>query len=217
MSWLVKTLTSHAGRKALAALTGLGLVLFLSIHLLGNLQIFSSSSAFDDYAKSLHKGPLIVLADVGLLIAFPLHIVCVASLAAKNRAARGPQGYKVSGTKQKRGMMAVLASKTTLYFGVLLLVFTALHVWQFRLHHEEINGAVKAYVVQTLKNPMWAIFYVVGSLVTGWHLFHGIQAAFRSLGIWHARYTPMIVKAGSALGLLIGVGFATIPVWILVS
>ncbi|MFO0749189.1 MAG: succinate dehydrogenase cytochrome b subunit [Myxococcota bacterium] len=217
MSWLVKTLTSHSGRKALAALTGLGLVLFLVFHLIGNLQIFSSSSAFDDYAKSLHSGPLIVLADVGLIIAFPIHIAAVIWLAIDNKKARGDVGYKASGTKQKRSLASVLASKTTLYGGALLLVFTAIHVWQFRLHHEEIHGALKAAVVGTLKSPMWGIFYALGSLVTGWHIFHGFQAAFRSVGVWHARYTPIFVKLGTGLGFILGVGFASIPVWILLS
>ncbi len=217
MSWLVKTFTSHTGRKALAALTGLGMVLFLIMHLIGNLQIFSSSSAFDDYAHSLHSGPLIVLADVGLLIAFPLHVVCVIWLAMDNKKARGPEAYKVSGTKQKRGFASVLASKTTLYGGILLLVFTAIHIWHFRLQHDAIGGKLKDAVVNTLEKPHWAVLYILGSLIIGWHLFHGFQAGFRSLGAWHPRYTPMLSKLGLGISLVIALGFASIPVWVLVT
>jgi len=215
MSWLLRALTSHTGRKFLAAITGLGLVAFLIVHLIGNLQIFSNSSAFDDYARNLHSGLLIVLGDVGLMIAFPLHIACVIWLAIDNRKARGDTGYKVHGTKQKRSMAEVLASKTTLYGGLVLLVFVTIHVLQFRIGHDVFHGSLRDALIETLRKPMWALLYIVGSLVVGWHMFHGIQAAFRSVGAWHARYTPIIVKSGLALSVILAVGFASIPVWIL--
>jgi succinate dehydrogenase / fumarate reductase cytochrome b subunit len=227
VSWLVKTFTTHTGRKLLAALTGLGLVLFLIVHLIGNTQIFSSSQAFNDYAKALHGGPLIVIGDIGLLIAFPLHISMVIWLAIDNKKARGEQGYRRHGTKQQRNFAAVLASKTTLYGGALLLFFVAVHVWQFRLQHDAIAhgtfgsgipaGGLREAVVATLDKPLWGLLYIVGSLVTGWHLFHGIQAAFRSLGAWHPRYTPLLVKGGAVFAWLLALGFAAIPVWILLT
>lgn len=217
MSWLVRALTSHTGRKVIAAATGLGMVLFLVAHLLGNLQIYSPTNQFNDYAKSLHAGPLIVIGDIGLIIAFPLHVAAVIWLAMDNAKARGPQGYKVTNTKQKRSLAEVLASKTTLYGGLVLLVFTVIHVIQFRLQHDAIGGQLKEAVVDTLRKPQWAVLYIVGSLLVGWHLFHGIQAAFRSLGAWHSRYTPIIVKSGLVLSIILALGFASIPVWILVS
>lgn len=217
MSWLTKTLKTHSGRKAVAALTGLGMVLFLIAHLIGNLQIFSTSSAFNDYAKALHDGPLIVIADIGLLIAFPLHIAMVIWLAIDNKKARGDQPYKVAGTKQKRGFAAVLASKSALYGGLLLLFFVVIHVWHFRLQHDTIGYDLRSAVIETLAKPHWGILYAVGSLITGWHLFHGIQAGFRSIGAYHPRYTPIIVKAGAGLSAILALGFAAIPVWILVT
>lgn len=228
VSWLLQTLKSHAGRKAIAAVTGLGLVLFLIVHMAGNLQIYASGPALNDYAKNLHDGPLIIIGDVGLLIMFPLHVLAVISLAIGNKQARGPQGYKVVGTKQKRGLGAVLASKTTLYGGVVLLIFVAVHVWQFRLQHDAISAGtfaggtvaphdVKGAIIATLDKPIWAAFYIIGSLMTGWHLFHGIQAAFRSIGAYHPRYTPLIIKAGGGLALIIALGFASIPVWIIAT
>ena len=218
MNWFAQTFTSVAGRKLIAALTGIGLVLFLVVHLAGNLQIFSPTSALNEYAKALHDGPLIVVGDVGLLVMFPLHILAVLSLARDNRAARGPQGYKVSGSKQTRGALAVLASKMTVIGGLLLMGFVAAHVWHFRLRHEEIEAAggdLKADIVQQLSNPIWGVLYIVGSLLVGWHLFHGFQAAFRSLGVWHPRYTPLLTRLGAGLSLVLAVGFAAIPAWIL--
>jgi succinate dehydrogenase / fumarate reductase cytochrome b subunit len=227
VSWLVKTFSTHSGRKAIAALTGLGLVLFLVVHLLGNLLIYSKGNALNEYAHALHSGPLIILGDVGLLIMFPLHVAMVVWLARDNAKARGAQGYKVTGTKQKRSFASVLASKTTLYGGILLLFFVVVHVWHFRLQHDAISqgtfsasvapGDLKMAIIETLSKPHWGILYILGSLITGWHLFHGIQAAFRSMGAYHPRYTPIIVKAGAGLAAVIALGFAAIPVWIFVA
>lgn len=220
MRWLVKTLTSVTGRKAIAAVTGLGLVLFLIFHLVGNIPIFSKSNDFNEHAHEIHSGILIVLADVGLLIAFPLHIAAVISLARDNRKARGPEGYKASGTKQKRNLVAVVASKTMIYGGMLLLAFLVLHVIQFRFNHESLSaeaGGLRGAVLKMLFHPAIGPIYIVGSLLTSWHLFHGIQAAARSLGVHHPRYTPIIVRGGAAFAWILGLGFASIPAWILLT
>ncbi len=220
MRWLVKTLTSVTGRKAIAAVTGLGLVLFLVFHLVGNIPIFSKSSDFNDHAHEIHSGILIVLADVGLLIAFPLHLAAVISLARDNRKARGSQGYKASGSKQTRSKLAVLASKTTVIGGLLLLAFLVLHVIQFRFNHDTLStepGGLRGAVLRMLFHPAIGPIYIVGSLLASWHLFHGIQAAARSLGVHHPRYTPIIVSGGAALAWILGIGFASIPAWILIT
>ncbi len=217
MNWFAKTFLSVSGRKLIAALTGLGVVAFLIIHLIGNLKVFSDGNSYNEYAKFLHDGPLIVLGDVGLLVMFPLHIAAVISLAIGNKKARGPVGYKVSGTKQKRGIAAVLASKSMLITGMLLMGFVIAHVLHFRMRHSEIGYDLRSEIISELSNPMWGIVYVLGSLLVGWHLFHGFQAAFRSLGAWHPRYTPIIQKMGVGLSVILALGFTSIPAWILMK
>ncbi|MFT7581495.1 MAG: succinate dehydrogenase / fumarate reductase cytochrome b subunit [Myxococcota bacterium] len=215
MSWLTQTLTSSTGRKALVAITGLGLVGFLLIHMLGNLQIMLPGDQFNEYAKSLHDGPLIVIGDIGLLIMFPIHIGLVIWLAVSNRRARGGTGYKKHGNKQKRGVLAVLASRTSLWSGLGLMAFVVAHILHFRLRHDEIGYDLKADVVTELSEPYWAIIYIVGSLLASWHIYHGFQAAFRSLGFEHNRYTPILVKTGTGISALLAIGFVAITTWIL--
>ena len=61
----------------------------------------------------------------------------------------------------------------------------------------------------------WRVgLYVAGSLLVGWHVFHGFQSAFRSLGVNHSGWTPVFRKAGAGLGLLFALGFASLPLWI---
>jgi len=217
VNWFAKTFTSVAGRKLIAALTGLGLVTFLVIHLLGNLQIFMSGNELNDYAKSLHDGPLIIVGDVGLLVMFPLHIIMVIWLIIDNNKARGDKGYKVTGTKQKRGFAAVMASKMMPLTGLGLMAFVVAHVLHFRLRHSEIGYDLKGDIIVELQNPLWAITYILGSLLVSWHLFHGFQAAFRTLGTSHPRYMPLIQKVGVGLSVFLALGFTSIPAWILLQ
>ena len=70
-------------------------------------------------------------------------------------------------------------------------------------------------LVTHLSNPFMAIFYVVGSLLVSWHLFHGIQSASRSLGVNHNKYSPLIQKAGLLISIVLALSFASIPLAIL--
>jgi succinate dehydrogenase / fumarate reductase cytochrome b subunit len=223
LSWLTKTLTSGIGRKALVAITGLGLVLFLIVHLSGNLLIYSDSPAFDAYAEGLHGMAIFPIAEWGLLTCAVAHVALVTWLTRDNRRACGRRArgtaYAMSGTKRPEKMRAI-ASKTMMVTGLIVLVFLVVHVTDFRLRHAEIAEArqsLRGVIIFTLSVPLHALLYLVGSLLVGFHLFHGIQSAVRSLGFYHPKYTPLIEKAGMGLGILLGLGFAAIPAWIVLT
>ena len=67
-------------------------------------------------------------------------------------------------------------------------------------------------VSDTFKNPLMIALYVVGQVVLAFHLWHGFQSAFQTLGINHPKYTPFINGFGKAFAILIPLGFAAIPV-----
>ena len=68
-------ISSSIGTKILIALTGLALFGFLIAHLAGNLLVFVSPAAFNDYAHKLVSNPLIYLAEAGLAALFVLHVL----------------------------------------------------------------------------------------------------------------------------------------------
>jgi len=70
-------------------------------------------------------------------------------------------------------------------------------------------------VVNTLGGSSWRVaLYTLGSLLVGWHLSHGFQSAFRSLGFSHGQGQSLLARLGTALAFVLGVGFACIPLWI---
>ncbi len=217
MSWFIKVLTSSIGKKVLVALSGLGLVGFLVGHLYGNLQLYFGPSALDEYGTHLHALPGFPVIELGLLAMFVLHIPLVIWLVMSNRSARGSR-YAVSGSKRSEGKAQSLSSRMMKVSGILLLGFLVIHVGDFRLERAEFHGpggsvvGLGAEVISTLQNPLLALIYVIGSLLAAWHVYHGIQSGVRSLGFQNDKYTPLIEKGGYALAIVLGLGFASIPI-----
>ena len=235
MNWLSRVLTSSIGQKLIAALSGLGLLGFMLVHAQGNLRIYlpgevEGTRAIDAYAEHLHDQPWLPLAEIGLLVLFLVHIVTVIRLVLANRAARGATRYATSGNKSGGGA-ASMASMTMAVSGSITMAFLLVHVIMVRATREnlfqswlvpkkdssgtpELEPVTQALVTH-LSNPFMAIFYVVGSLLVSWHLFHGIQSASRSLGVNHNKYSPLIQKAGLLISIVLALSFASIPLAIL--
>ncbi len=224
MSWLTRTFTSSVGKKFLAGLTGLGMFLFLIAHVSGNMTLFMKTKvgqdpAFNAYAKKLHDLPGFALAEALILLAFAAHVVLVIWLSYTNRLARGEQRYAEVRSKQDpQNQLALFASKTTLLGGMIILVFLVVHMADFRMaRFMDGNLITQAKVVTALQVPWRAFLYAIASLLVGWHLFHGIQSGFRSLGMRHPRYMTYIQKFGVIAAVLIGALFASMPIAIFVG
>ncbi|MCB9642211.1 MAG: succinate dehydrogenase cytochrome b subunit [Myxococcales bacterium] len=224
MSWLTRIFTSSVGKKFLAGLTGLGMFLFLIAHVTGNMTLFLKSKvgaepAFNAYAKKLHELPGFAVGEALVLLAFFVHIVLVIWLSITNRKARGEQGYSEVRSKQPaQSQWALMASKSTLYGGLIILVFLVVHLIDFRMvRFMDGSLATQARVVDALKVPWRAFLYSIASLLVGWHLFHGVQSGFRTMGLRHPRYLTYIQKIGTIAAILIGVLFASMPVAIFIG
>lgn len=218
MNWFKKVLTSSIGAKLAVGVSGLGLVGFLVAHALGNLNLIVGGTAgLDEYAMHLHAIPGFALIELGLLAMFLVHIPLVIWLVRANAAAR-PSRYEVRATKRSEGLAQSLASRTMKLSGILMLLFIVFHVMDFRRERHEFHmpdGSVFGLgneVVSTLADPLYAVIYIVGSLLAAWHVFHGFQSALRSLGLNHLKYTPALEKLGVAISLFIALGFCAVPV-----
>lgn len=188
------------------AASGSFLVFFILVHLVGNSTSLAGRAAFLSYAGHLHSlGVLIPVFEVCLLAIFVTHVVLGVNLFFDNRKAR-PEQYSV--VKSRGG--STLASKTMPYSGAVILIFILVHLMNFHFisHETPIADIVRA----TLRNPGYALFYIVGVLALGLHISHGFWSLFQSLGIAHPKYTRTLDKKAAILGLGVGLLFALIPV-----
>jgi succinate dehydrogenase / fumarate reductase, cytochrome b subunit len=224
MSWVSRFLTSSIGQKLIMSLTGLFLILFLVVHLAGNLQLLYDDGgvAFNVYAKFMTTNPVIKLSSYGLYAFILLHTIQGLMLWRMNRTARGGQGYAVKRTRAV-GTSAALASRMG-WLGVIILVFLILHLYQFWLQMKlgnltmitvegmEMKDLYSA-VLEAYRNPVFVIIYVVSMAVVGMHLWHGFQSSFQSLGLNHRKYTPLIRGLGKLYSIVVPALFALIPVY----
>ncbi|HKX13018.1 MAG TPA: succinate dehydrogenase, partial [bacterium] len=152
-------------------------------------------------------------AEVILLILFGAHIFLGFQLTIANRRAR-PNGYEMRRSKQDQTKAA--PSATMFVTGALVLGFILLHLADFRFHLRNTGPEGEEPFVRALRilqDPITASVYFFGSILLGWHLWHGFQSAFQSLGLRHPKYTPIIGKIGVVLTLILALGFASFPVW----
>ena len=203
------------------ALAGLFWILFLIIHLLGNLTILTGRpETLNLYShKLISTGPLLYLLEGLLAGALLLHIVYGVTVFWDKRRSR-PQRYerlRSKGAPSKEN----ISSLTMIYSGVLLFIFLVVHLANFKygpVYPVEYNGEqvrdLYRLVVEVFHQPLYVLFYVGIMILLFSHLRHGFWSAFQSLGLAHPRYTPVIYGIGIVLALLLGLGYIMVPIYV---
>ena len=214
MSPLLRFLSSSVGTKILVALTGLGFAAFLVTHLAANLLVLFDPHAYNTYSHKLISNPLIYIAEAALVVLFLTHAVKAVSVTLRNRAARGA-GYAV---KKPAGHTSrkSLSSSTMIVTGIWLLLFAVIHLKTFKFGpwYETPDGMrdLSRLVNEVYREPLHVAFYVLSMVVVGMHLSWGLSSAFQSMGLEHPRYNGLIRGTGLAIAVIMGLGFALIPV-----
>jgi len=192
------------------AVTGLGFCLFVLTHLLGNLTIYGGKESFLSYVDRLHSlGSLITLAELGLAVFAVLHIVIGLLLFVQNLQAR-PVRYAVS----QRAGGRTLGSITAPYTGFLILVFIIVHLLKFRFVDKATTNDF-ILLSNTFAQIGYVLFYMVGVAVVAVHVSHGFWSGFQTIGLNHPKYMPLLQRFGILFSIVLGIGFASIPVYIL--
>lgn len=222
MKWLINFFTSSIGRKLIMSLTGLFLILFLVVHLAGNLQLLKddAGASFNAYAYFMTTNPLISTIAWGNYFFILLHAFLGLVIWYKNRAAKGSK-YAVRSNAE-----VTWASKNMALLGTLILAFIFIHMGDFwfkmkqdvvpYIMIEGMDHKVKdlySQVSHTFSNPLMVAAYVVGLATLAFHLWHGFQSAFQSLGINHPKYSPIIKGLGKAYAVIVPLLFAVIPLY----
>lgn len=205
------------GKKTLMALSGLFLVFFLILHMVGNLKALQGADAFNGYARFLrevgypavpHEGVLWVFR-VLLLGAFVTHVVAAFQLWSRSRAAR-PAGYA-----RQQNLSFSYASRTMRWGGVIVLLFIVYHILHFttgQAHPDFRHGDVYHNFVVGFSSPLVLGFYLLAQASLCLHLFHGVWSATQTLGVSHPKYDPLRRPVAVGIALLIFVGFVIPPI-----
>jgi len=198
-------LSSPIGKKMGMALTGLILYGFLVGHLTGNLLLLKDDGgrSFNAYSDFLINHPLLIPAEIFLVIVFALHLFLAISVTRDNRRAR-TVGYQTTQSVGGRSF----ASHTMIYSGVVILVFLVLHLKTFK--YGDKPSGLYDLVLATFQQTGYLIWYAVAMLVLGFHLWHAFHSAFQTLSI----RSDKIKSLGLVLCLVLALGFGFLPVYV---
>jgi succinate dehydrogenase / fumarate reductase, cytochrome b subunit len=220
--------TSSVGKKLVMAITGLSLILFLIVHVTVNSLMWSEifvveeqpGEIFNKAAAFLGETLVPRVLEIGLFLFIILHIVQGYVLVVKNRSKRST-GYEVKmGTKG-----STWYSKSMGLLGTLIFLFLIVHIADFwvpsRFHQLEpvfYGNEPEAYanlygkMVEVFQNPWIVVLYVVGCISLAYHLIHGFQSSFRTLGLSNNRYISLLQVTGVAFSIIVCLAFAMMPV-----
>ncbi len=216
MSWFLSYARSSIGAKQIMAVTGLGMVLFALVHMLGHLGMFSGREAYNSYAaflQGLGAGKWIARAGlVGLLVG---HVATAVVLVRANAAAR-PTKYAV-----QRYRRTTFAARTMALTGMVVLAFIVYHLIHFTFgwiqpeyfHLPDDKGRADAYTmfVMGFKSVPILISYLIAVTLLCLHLAHGASSWLQSLGLKHPKYDRVLEKVGPALAAVLIIGYLAPP------
>jgi succinate dehydrogenase / fumarate reductase, cytochrome b subunit len=203
---------SSVGKKLLTGITGLGLVLFVIVHLLGNLTLFFSASAYNELAHTIERlGPLTYAIEALLLLVAIAHITVGIKIHIATRKAR-PVGYSEYASAGEPSRQT-LSSRTMIFSGLGLGLFLGVHLATFKFGTyyslPDASGRdLSRLVFETFHKPGYTAGYVAVMSLLGMHLRHGIWSALQSVGV---ATQPSVYAASAVMGGAIAIAFIGLP------
>ena len=197
-------------KKAVMAVTGVVLFVFVTGHLLGNLQVFLGADRLNGYAAFL-KGNIELLwgTRIILLICVTAHIIVTIQLASLKNRAR-PAGYT-----RKDNAHSSVASRSMYITGPMIAAFVIYHLLHLTVgavHPQFSETDVYSNIVYGFEQWPVSLAYVVAMALLCLHLNHGIYSMFQTLGVLPPQYAPGVRTAARVIALLYFAGYTSIPV-----
>lgn len=232
--------------KFVMAITGLYLGVFITGHVIGNLQIFIGKDVFNSYAAFLQSlGELLWVERIILILSLIFHIITSVYLKLYNNKVK-PQKYAVTNY-----LKAKVNSRSMIWTGIMIGCFLIFHILHFttrdikpefksyeeqysiakliptdldiNISYEEGLDVMKkrhdAYqmVIDGFKDPAVSIFYIIAVVLLGVHISHALQSMFQTLGLNGPKFTPFIIKFSVIYGTFIAIAYLSIPLSVLLG
>lgn len=217
---------SSVTKKIWMSLMGFFLMTFLLVHLgINLLLVFSpTTDLFNEAAHFMGTNPLIQVFQWVLFAGFVIHMIIGLILQVENWMAR-PKGYRVKAISEDS-----FFSKYMIHTGIIIFIFLVIHFVNFFLVAKGLIGSLQEVevdgkhmedmgklVIDLFHMPYYVVGYLIALLILGFHLDHGFQSAFQSLGLSHPKYTPFIKGFGHIFAIVITIAYMAIPLFIYFS
>jgi len=227
--WPLNIYQTAVGKKYVMAITGIGLLGFVIVHMIGNLHLYEGPTQVNEYAEALrelggHLVPRTVILWVlraGLLSMFVLHIHSAWSLKELSRRS-SPKANWISGNKRYAGgqdYAAVnFASRTMRWTGPIIGLYVLFHLadltWGWWLGDNYVRGDVYNNVVHSLSSVPVALIYIVANVALSVHIYHGIASACQTLGVNNPRFNHLRRATATLVAAAICAGNLSFPIMV---
>jgi succinate dehydrogenase / fumarate reductase, cytochrome b subunit len=221
LPWPLAFYATAVGKKWVMAVSGIGLLGFVLVHMIGNLKLYLGEEDINKYGVALreiggdllpHTSALWALR-IGLILCFVLHIHAAYTLTLMNRRAR-PVGYAGG----RNYIAANYAARTMRWSGVIVGLFLLFHLadltWGW-VNPDFIHGEPYHNMVESMSRWPVALLYIVANLALGLHIYHGAWSMFQSLGVNSPRINLARRYFAAGFAALIVIGNLSFPIAIL--
>jgi succinate dehydrogenase / fumarate reductase cytochrome b subunit len=220
MNRVVGLYDTSVGKKIAMALSGVILLLFVIVHMLGNLKVYQGPESFNHYAEGLRtfgapffgRGQVLWIIRIALLAAVLIHIVAAFQLTLRSRAAR-QQGYR-----KFDSLAFSYASRTMVWGGLIILAFVIYHLMHLTFgnaHPDFVHGDAYHNLVAGFRSWPVSVAYVAAMIPLGLHLYHGIWSAFQTMGVNNPRFNKWRRPFALAMSALVVAGNVSFPLAVL--
>lgn len=220
-AWILEFYRSSVGKKAVMAVSGIILLGYVLLHMIGNLKLYQGEAEMNAYADWIRVIGYPGLPEEGalwgmralLLVAVVLHIHAATMLTIANRKAR-PVTYQ----SKRDYAVASYAARTMRWTGIIVLLFIVYHILHLttgQAHHDFIEHEVYHNVVEGFQRWEVSTFYIVANLALGLHIFHGVWSLFQSLGWNNKRFNPWRRSFAAIFTAVVVIGNISFPIAVL--
>lgn len=212
------------GKKWVMALTGIALLGYVLVHMLGNLHVYEGPVKMHQYAEALRDLGGDVLPRtwvlwglrIGLIAAFVLHIHSAFTLTRMNRAAN--VSYADGGQGAVQDPVSRFASRTMRWTGVIVLLFIFYHLadltWGWWPWVDFVHGDPYHNIVSSLEHIPVALLYIAANIALALHIYHGAWSIFQSLGINNPRFNRARKRFAQGFAAIILIGNLSFPIMV---
>ncbi|MCA0144431.1 succinate dehydrogenase cytochrome b subunit [Blastococcus sp. LR1] len=202
-------------KKAVMAISGIVMVLYLIAHMIGNLKVFTGAESFNHYSEwirtigtpAVPEQTTLWIIRIALLVAVVAHFWAAVSLWRQAKRAR-PERYVT-----KKAVAQSYASRTMRWGGVIVLLFIVYHILDLTTGTVNPDGDASPYdrLVASFSNPFVTAFYVISLVLLGMHLRHGIWSATQTLGQSNRRRERTVNAFAIVFSTVLIAGFLIVP------
>ncbi len=219
--WALGLYRSAVGKKQVLAVTGIVLLGYVLLHMVGNLKLYLGADSLNRYGEwlrevgepALPREVLLWSARGVLIVAVVLHIHAAYALTVINRRAR-PERYRA-----KPDYVATdFASRTMRWSGVIVALFVVFHLLDLTwgtANPRFVEADVYHNVVASFQRWPVALVYIAANVALGLHLYHGAWSLFQSMGWSNRRFNHWRRYFSVAFAAVVTAGNISFPLAVL--